>query len=168
VDLRESLERAYLAHKDRLFTLATALTGDRAAAEDVVHDVFASLIEQPRRVRGGRALAAFLSVCARNRALDWLRTQGRRAAREAMGAAPANERGRDDPVERASRKEEEEMLLAMVGSLPGELREVLALRVWGGLGFREIAHLQGVATSTAHRRYSQALQNIRTQFPKGH
>ncbi len=164
VDLRESLEKAYVAHKDRLLTLATALTGDRGAAEDVVHDVFASLIEQPRRVRGGRNLAAFLSVCARNRALDWLRARKRRATPQAVEAVPANNPGRDDPVERASRREEEEILLAMVGGLPQELREVLALRIWGGLGFREIADLRGVAKSTAHARYRQALRNMRTQF----
>lgn len=161
MDARKSFEKAYVAHKDRLLTLAVALTGDRGAAEDIVHDVFASLIEQPRRLSRSRNLPAFLSVCTRNRAFDWLRARKRRGRLEVAAATHTRQ---DNPSEQAAQKEEGEILLGMVSSLPGDLREVLALRIWGGLGFREIARVQSTTKSTAHARYRQALGNIRTQL----
>jgi len=37
---KDSLRQMYETHKDHLLTLARSLTGDRSAAEDIVHDVF--------------------------------------------------------------------------------------------------------------------------------
>jgi RNA polymerase sigma-70 factor (ECF subfamily) len=52
-------------------------------------------------------------------------------------------------------------LAAAIEMLIPDHREVLVARVWGGLGFEEIAELIGAATSSAHRRYEAALANLR-------
>jgi RNA polymerase sigma-70 factor (ECF subfamily) len=136
-----AFEKAYLTHKNRLLTLATALTGNRGAAEDVVHDVFASLIGQPKRLRDGANLPGYLTVCARNRALDLCRRQKSRIRLSAKDARVQRVATGDDPGDRAARHEEQEMLLGMVNALPAEVREVLALRIWGDLSFEEISRL---------------------------
>jgi len=59
------------------------------------------------------------------------------------------------------------MLLGMVNALPAEVREVLALRIWGDLSFEEISRLQKTAKSTAHRRYRQPLEKLRLKLTKG-
>jgi len=41
--------RLYDKYKDGLFTLATSLLNDRAAAEDVVHNVFVGFMESIER-----------------------------------------------------------------------------------------------------------------------
>ena len=65
---RTAFDQTYAEHKDRLLTLAMAFMGNRHAAEDVVHDVFSSLLTQTSRLNNGSNLRAYLSVCVRNSA----------------------------------------------------------------------------------------------------
>ena len=167
MDARKAFEEAYLAHKDRLLTLATALTGDRSAGEDVVHDVFASLIEEPWRLGNRKKLFAFLAVCTRNRALDNRRKRGREARLGGAQRAQRPNTAPDDPVQQVAEREENEALLAMVSRLPGDLREAVTLRIWGQLTFAQIAELYGITKSTAHARYRQALEELRIKLVKG-
>ena len=164
---RKAFEEAYRAHKDRLLTLAVALTGDRSAAEDVVHDVFASLAREGWRLHGERNVAGFLVTCVRNRALDVYRKQARE--RQTSGTVNVVRMGSatDNPAEKAVLAEEQQGLLKMVAQLPEHLRETLALRIWGESTFEEIAALQGTTKSTAHTRYRQALEELRSKLEKG-
>lgn len=154
-----ALERAYLAHKDRLLTLAAAIVGGRQAAEDVVHDVFARLAAGGHDP-SGNGIARFLTVCARNAAISTLRS--RKVASEHAGMVVASGSSQNgDPLETAERAEEAEAVIRHVGGLPEDEREALALRVWGEMSFEEIAELQGVAKATAHARYRSALEILR-------
>lgn len=166
MDARKAFEEAYLAHKDRLLTLALALTGDRSTAEDVVHDVFASLIKQSWRLSHRNSLFAFLAVCTRNRAYDLYRKTKRENLRPVKIPTLQHDEARGDPAEQLAQSEEKEALLGLVSGLPQGLREVLSLRIWGGLTFEEIARLQETTKSTAHTRYRQALEKLRIEFAK--
>ena len=167
LNARKAFEKAYEAHKDRLLTLATALTGELTAAEDIVHDVFASLVAEPSRLRKSTNLPGYLAVCVRNRAYDWYRKMKRDDVHAGEILARERHTVSDDPTAQAEQVEEQEVLLGMVGRLPQELREVLSLRIWGNLTFDEIAAAQNTSKSTAHERYRRALQELRTQFTKG-
>ena len=162
-DDRKAFEEAYTAHKDRLLTLAAALTGDRSTAEDVVHDVFASLIKEPKRLRDNPRLPAFLAVCVRNRAFDLHRRNSRQKLHIEMRAAQEAEAAGHNPEEQPAWSEERDALLGLVPQLPDNLRELLCLRVGGDLTFQQIAAVQGTTRSTAHARYRQALAELRTR-----
>ncbi|TWT87697.1 ECF RNA polymerase sigma factor SigE [Pseudobythopirellula maris] len=54
----------------------------------------------------------------------------------------------------------------LIEKLPGDLREIIVLRVWGGLTFAEIGRTVGVATATAQRRYEQALLQLQQRLGK--
>jgi RNA polymerase sigma-70 factor (ECF subfamily) len=162
----DELERAYLAHKERLLTFAAALLGDKALAEDVVHDVFSALAREPERIGRSTNLPGYLTVCARNRAISLLRKRkGRPVVSQRRPEDMAS--GLPEPSERVSQVEENGALLRRLGALPEDLREVLALRIWGEMGFREIAKVQGVAKSMAHKRYVRALERLRRAFTGG-
>jgi RNA polymerase sigma-70 factor (ECF subfamily) len=62
-----------------------------------------------------------------------------------------------DPLEIAD-------LQAAVAALPDELREVLVARIWGQLTLEEIGQMCGLSTATAHRRYREALDALRTKI----
>ncbi|HSG69944.1 MAG TPA: RNA polymerase sigma factor, partial [Planctomycetaceae bacterium] len=49
----------------------------------------------------------------------------------------------------------------LLDDLPGEQREILVMRVWGELTFEEIAELTSSSSSTCHRRYQEALEQLR-------
>lgn len=52
-------------------------------------------------------------------------------------------------------------LEAAVQVLPAHLREVVLLKIWGNLTFREIAETLGLPQATAASRYRYALANLR-------
>ena len=158
---RNAFKQAYVDHKDRLLTLATALTSDVGSGEDIVHDVFAALIKETTRLNHGSNIGAYLSVCVRNRAIDLLRRKKLREDRADDVRARRVETPVDDPFKLVVRDEEAQMLLNGVRQLPILLREVLSLRIWADLSFQEIAGLQQTTKSTAHVRYGQALEKLR-------
>ena len=48
--------------------------------------------------------------------------------------------------------------------LPTEDRELIVLRIWSGLGWREIAELTSTSSSTAQRRYVRALEKMKLRL----
>ena len=149
---RSAFDDTYATHKARLLALAIALTGDRDAAEDVVHDVFATLLKQPWRLGNGAGMMPFLVVSVRNGAFDLRRRRRRRREREKEHV----ERSTFSPVDpslHAAESEEEERLLRQ-----------LSRRTWGGWTFEEIGRLQKVTKSTAHARFNQALDQLRREL----
>ena len=55
---REALEQIYCKYEALLLTVAAAILGDLAGAEDVVHDVFVTFAQSPDKVRPDGSLQA--------------------------------------------------------------------------------------------------------------
>jgi RNA polymerase sigma-70 factor (ECF subfamily) len=51
-----------------------------------------------------------------------------------------------------------------LGHLPEAQREVLVLKVWGGLSFPQIAAALGIPANTAASRYRYALARLRERL----
>ncbi len=68
---REALTRIYEKYKADLLLLAMGLLNDKAAAEDVVHDVFLSFVRGLDRFRLTGSLKGFLLTCTANHARNW-------------------------------------------------------------------------------------------------
>ena len=128
-----------------------------------MHDVFATLLKEPWRLGNGSKVLPFLVVSVRNGALDQLRRRTRRHARELEHVERSALPAADQSLQRAQ-VEEVERLLRQISLLPDDLKETLSLRTWGGLTFEEIADLQKVTKSTAHARFSQALEQLRREL----
>ena len=64
---REALRAIYDKYADYLLTVAMNLTGDVAAAEDAVQDVFVRLTESGRTWTLNGSLKAYLARCVVNR-----------------------------------------------------------------------------------------------------
>lgn len=150
--------RIYEKYKDYLLTLARGLLGDRAAAEDVVHDVFVSFAESINEFQLTGNLRAYLATCVANLARD--RIRARKQARK-LDAAGVIRSDSDDPEQSALETEELTRLRQAMAQLPPEQREVVVLHVRGGMRFREIAKLQGVSIGTTHGRYRYGLDKLR-------
>jgi RNA polymerase sigma-70 factor (ECF subfamily) len=73
----EAPHRIYDKYKTDLLTVATALLRDPATAEDVVHDVFISLLRTSGRFRLTGSLRSFLMTCVVNGARGIKKTRRR-------------------------------------------------------------------------------------------
>ncbi len=157
----EALARVYEKYIDAMLTLAMGLLGQRAAAEDVVQDVFLSFARSAKDLRARGSLRSYLATCVLNRVRDSRRQRQRQARRDAELGAPAEAPSSDRAVilmEQAAR------LNQAVAELPDEQREVVLLRLKANLKFRDIARLQQTSINTVLGRYRYGLDRLRSQW----
>jgi RNA polymerase sigma-70 factor (ECF subfamily) len=127
---------------------------DPVAAEDAVQDVFIRLIQEDRPPTH---MKAWLYQAVRNRALNGLRSWRRRSRREEQAATETADCFESHPGQRIDAHLAENAL----HRLPPEEREVVTLRIWGGLTLEETAEVLGSSVPTVFRRYRASLAHIR-------
>ena len=141
--------RLYDTYGAALYRYAVLLLADATAAEDVIQQVFASMLRQPPALKEE---AHYLRRAVRNECYSHLRRRQRRAEVALPLLEPAAEGGRDD---------ERLALEAALRELVPEQREVVHLHVFEGLTFQEIADATGESINTAASRYRYALARLR-------
>ena len=119
-------DRFYRAWFPRLLGLARRATGrDEAFALDVVQDAFVRVIRSPRVCPSEGELAAWLRACVLSAAVDRLRAEARRLARERAEASHASATTPTDPLEATERLA---WLADRLGELPASDRDLIRLR----------------------------------------
>ncbi len=139
-----------------LVRLATLLLGDRAAAEDVVQDVFARVWEGRDRLAAAGFTPAYLYRSVVNGCRSVHRRRGAFPAGGSAEAALAPEPGAsvEDVVLRAD--EDRRVLRALTG-LPRRQREALILRYYQRLSEAEIAAAMGISRGTVKSTTARGL-----------
>jgi RNA polymerase sigma factor (sigma-70 family) len=123
-----------------------------AQADDCVQEALVELARQPKPPENP---VAWLYQVVRNRALNASRASRRRTAREKEAAE--RRQARSDSTAAA---EIHDALLV----LEPIAREIVVLRIWGGLAWQEIAEVTGVSKSSAQRNYVQSLEELRKHW----
>jgi RNA polymerase sigma-70 factor (ECF subfamily) len=155
-----ALRSIYEKYKNDLLALAIALSNDRMAAEDVVHDVFVSFAEFADKLRLRSSLRSYLLTCVANRVRNLSKTKHRQAIQ--LTEAESINSGEDTPAQSAISAEDKQRVSSAIAQLPYEQREVIVLHLMSGAGFRVIAESQGVSISTVQSRYRYGLDKLRT------
>ena len=151
------METFYREYGPRLTAYARSLgTGNGHAPEDVVHEVFLGLIRKDTEVREGSALS-FLFRAVRNQLLNLRRSAGRRQKHERRRAVVSTGIFDVEP----DREEETARLEAAIARLPHDQREVVMMRIWGGMTIQQAADVQGVPLKTAASRYDYGLRKLK-------
>lgn len=153
-------------HGPAMVLLARQFTDSHADAEDVVQEAFV------RFWRDGRLRAedptAYLFATVRRTALNHRRGAARRRIRETGAGVPADAATADDadPMfgDPLVRDEWRTRLQSALGELPAEQREVLVLRVWGGLTFQQAADALDIPPDTAASRHRYAIAALRRRL----
>ena len=145
-----------LAH--RLFATARTMLSSTVEAEDAVHDLFVDLARARHRLPGIIDLDGYVFTMLRH-------AVSRRLRRQALGRRTLHELGRERAdaggFETCSPEIPDEALATAVAALPAPQREVVALKIDGGLTFAEIAAVIGTSANTAASRYRYALEKLR-------
>lgn len=146
-------------HGSRLLLFARGWAGGRDDAEDLVQDAVLRLWNYQRERGGGPPDLPLAYTTIRFCGLNQGRRERRRRRREE--AVVYLEDFRDawfDPgVEDG---EEAELLREAVKELPAKLREVVTMKVWGGLTFAQIADSLKISPNTAASRHRYALERL--------
>jgi RNA polymerase sigma-70 factor (ECF subfamily) len=145
-------------HGAGLVLLARQWVPSRADAEDVVQEAFVRFWHSRDRATDP---AAYLYACVKHCALDWQRSRRRQSRREIAAARPEAESLFTGPLEQEERRA---VLTAALAELPEKQREVLVMKIWGGLSFPQIASALRISANTAASRYRYALARLREQL----
>lgn len=147
---RAAFTALYDAMSPPLYTVLFRIVGDRAAAEDLLQELFLRVYQSPPDT--ARRPRAYLFAMARNLALDDLRRRRPEAALSELEAAPAVDvDGRVD-VERA------------LSALSAADRQLVTLHLNAGLKFREIAQVMEMPLGTVLWRYRRAIELLRQEL----
>jgi len=147
----------YRRHQAALYRCALRMTGNAWASEEIVQDVFMTLMREPKKYDPARAaLAAYLYGIARNRVMKHLERLPREVALDEQnengsrgGAAVINS---VTPMHWAVRQERLEQVRAAVLELPAEFREAVVLCELEELSYEEAAQRIGCPIGTIRSR----------------
>ena len=162
-----SFELLLERHQNKVFSYILMLVKDRQLADDIFQDTFLKII---RTIKAGAykeegKFIQFAMRIAHNLVIDHFRKSNRLPMADSVN----NEYSIIDNLKYTDRSIEDEMieeqvygdLRKMIDLLPDEQKEVLNMRMYADMSFKEIADATNVSINTALGRMRYALINLR-------
>jgi RNA polymerase sigma factor (sigma-70 family) len=161
----QALEVLINRYKDKVYTSVFMLVKDKYLAEDIFQDAFLKMIKtikEGRYAEQGKFLPWAIRV-AHNLCMDHFR----RSKQQIPVTLPDGQDisalfgAGDMASDGIEKRQVHESVRKLVEDLPEEQREVIVLRIYADLSFKEISELTGVSINTALGRMRYALINLR-------
>ena len=154
-------------NQEKLFTYILFVVRDREMANDMFQETFfkvVSRLQQGKYIANGK-FSAWLMRIAHNVIMDWYRQQ---RAQNIVDAPKENDLSNGGATLLESSREGElvnnqvmEDVRRMMSHLPASQREVVFMRFYQQMSFKEIAEATGVSINTALGRMRYAILNLR-------
>lgn len=154
-------------NQEKLFTYILFIVRDREMANDMFQETFfkvVSRLQQGKYIANGK-FSAWLMRIAHNVIMDWYRQQ---RAQNIVDAPKENDLSNVGSTLLESSREGElvnnqvmEDVRRMMSHLPASQREVVFMRFYQQMSFKEIAEATGVSINTALGRMRYAILNLR-------
>jgi RNA polymerase sigma factor (sigma-70 family) len=153
-------------HKNKIYTSIYLFTKDRTLADDIFQEVFIRIIDTLRKGKYNHE-GKFLQWAMRisyNLCVDYFRRGKRRpivSPTEDFDIFDVLQQPDLNAEDAIMRSQTHDRIRQLVDLLPEEQREVVILRHYADMSFKEIAQLTRVSINTALGRMRYALINIR-------
>ena len=155
---RTALHSLYDLLSLNLYGYLADTTRDSQLAEDLLQQLWVRVMEKIKTRRG--PVRPWVFTVTRNLALDALRAK-QRSKKIELNDGPDLSVG---PERIAENREEAERLRNAIQELPADLRDVVLLRFYSGLAFREIAGILSCPLGTAATRLRTALAQLQRKL----
>lgn len=154
------LERIVVERQDWLFRFAYMRIGIREDAEDVVQEVLLSVFRRLREKTGVESVEQYVIRAISNACTDYFR-------RKSLQVVSLDKAGQI-PVSEGDRQIHEEFVRInrLLDILPTEQAEIVRLKCYDDLTFKQIAELQDIPEATAKSRYRYAIMHIQQEIKK--
>ena len=161
-----ALEVLVLRHKDKLYTSILFLVKDKYLAEDIFQDVFIRIIDT---MRGGRyteegKFLPWAMRIAHNLCVDHFRKVKRTPiikTGENQDIFEVLNFTEDSAEDKMMKKQSHNRVKDMLDQLPEDQREVIILRHYADMSFKEIASVTNCSINTSLGRMRYGLINLR-------
>jgi RNA polymerase sigma-70 factor (ECF subfamily) len=153
----EAFTSIYRRHHAPLFRFALRMTGSTWGAEEIVQDIFMTLLREPKKYDPARgSLGGYLNGIGRNRVMKYLERLPREISLEEKsedGTGP--EMVLEDtftPAMWAEKRQRMQQVRSAVLELPAEFRETVVLCELEELSYEEAAQMIGCPVGTIRSR----------------
>jgi len=150
----QTLDLIYDAYGDLIFGYINCLVCSRQDAEDCFQNLFIRIVNKRHLLKGKENLKAYLMTMARNEVMEFFRKKKR-----SIDTVDCDETfivATDDadtlPVEELSRA---------LASLPLKQRDIIFLKVYQQMTFKEISKHIGISENTVASRYRYGLKKMK-------
>jgi len=154
-------------HKTKVFAYISLYIRDQALAEDIFQDTFLKVMQSVKTGKyadNGKFLSWVMRI-AHNLIIDHFRRvkQMNTVSNDNYESDIFNSKrfAEDNVEDNMIKRQIQKDIRKMISMLPDDQREVVILRHYSGLSFKEIADLTGVSINTALGRMRYALINLR-------
>ena len=157
---KKKLETLFRQHYRQMYRLATMLLHDDAESKDVVHDIFAKLLDDSCNLKEETA-ETYLLTSVRNRCLNVIRSRQIQERVQHLYLLDL-----DTTIMPMERLEEElKTLRKGIDQLePPVCRDIILQHFRDGVTFKEIACRLGVSETTVYKHLRRALSQLRTHL----
>ncbi len=152
---KRALETLYTRHSSRTFKFLFRLTADRAAAEDLTHDVFLEVWKSASRFEARSSVSTWILSIARYKALDT------RRRRRSLTEHDLPARAEPDPETAAMESSTGNYMRECLTRLSAERREIVDLVYYHEKSVKEVGEILGIPEATVKTRMFYARKKLK-------
>ena len=153
----DDMNAIYRQHAQTVYKFLLSQTRDPGLAEELTQETFYQAVRSIDRFDGKCKVSVWLCQIAKHLWYQQLRKQKREVPLSEEGVDVPLPSAEEETLDRAGRLE----LLRQVHSLPEPCREVVYLRAFGGLSFREIGDVLGKTETWARVTFYRSKEKLR-------
>lgn len=158
----ESFGKLYDKHFDAVYRFLAYRVSDKSLAQDLASQTFLKALEHIRSFDGRKAsFLTWVMRIARNTLIDAYRTQRTVEDIDAMDVHGEENSITDD----IDMRRQLSQLRTALKQLPQTQRDIIQMRVWDGLSYREIAQIMGKSEASCKMMASRTLRTLRDKIP---
>ena len=158
----QSMEEIYRQHAQTVYRYLCSLTGDEDLSEELTQETFAQAVSSIGRFDGSCKVSTWLCAIAKNQLMAYRRRHPLQDSLDELaeiGASPVGTA--PSPEEETVAAERKRRLYAAIHDSPEPAREVLYLRLLGGLSFREIGDVLGQSENWARVTFYRGKEKLK-------
>ncbi len=160
----ERFTKVYDAYIKKIYNFIYHKTMHRETAEDLTSTVFMKALENIQSFDESKgSFNAWLYRIARNTVIDHYRT-----SKDVMDIADAwGLSSKEDILRNAESNEQLERVRGYLETLKPQHREIIIMRVWDQLSYKEIADITGLTEANCKMTFSRAIRRLRDELGMG-
>lgn len=166
----EAFETLLLRHKNRIFNFIKLKVKDAALAQDIFQDTFVKIIQTLKKGNyneEGKFLPWAMRI-AHNLVIDYFRKANKvkmisetSSKSEDFSIFSVLELSEENIQDTLTREELEHQMVCLVDHLPENQREIILMRIFQEMSFKDISEKEDISINTALGRMRYALINLR-------
>lgn len=155
-DNKDKLEFLYMEFRKPIFLLALSIVRDYQMAEDIMQETFLKVMKNSESYKEMGNAKAWIMTITRNISLNYLKKSKREEAKEEF--VIESEDNFTEDVEGTME------FFRIIQDLNEEERQIIALKLLGGLGYIQIAKILKISLVSARKKYSRAIKKLRVSM----